>query len=551
MQKRRAALISLCILEAILFILVLILLPETVRVHPVAFVLTGVLIFVSAGSITLLDRYYRMQQTVQQAEYEIKKRVLEEQIDFALRGIGGGVLIAKDDAEKTFVYVSEPLAALFGYTVEEFLQVSNNKSSGIVYEEDFPVLSEEITGESNTLRFRVRCKDGSLKWVSSRGKIVINEKGERERFSFNHDITQLMEINKTAEELMETLKQERQLYRDVLLYNCDYAYIVNVDENRFHDVYKGDFLNRYLFDATQPYDEVMERIVDRMKPVILYNKPEAHFTAHYIRAYEEGTRYMEVEYYVSDVDAYKKKSIFLSRGNHDTLYAFIVAHDITETKKEELHMQAALAQLAESAKKVGTGHLDVTFDANAPGHVGVLADVLNQTVLYLRWHTEKLKSQAMQDSMTGVKNKRAWLEAEKRLDRQIQDGSANFAIIVCDVNGLKEINDTEGHEAGDDLIICASRHICRTFKHSPVYRIGGDEFAVILEGDDLLHHEALLASFYSDVTEPVQDEKVQHPISIALGLAHFQKEDMTASDVFQRADMSMYHRKKEMKRQEM
>ena len=57
-----------------------------------------------------------------------------------------------------------------------------------------------------------------------------------------------------------------------------------------------------------------------------------------------------------------------------------------------------------------------------------------------------------------------------------------FALVECDINGLKGINDTYGHEIGDVYIVNSCRGICSVFKHSPVFRIGGDEFVVILQG---------------------------------------------------------------------
>ena len=69
---------------------------------------------------------------------------------------------------------------------------------------------------------------------------------------------------------------------------------------------------------------------------------------------------------------------------------------------------------------------------------------------------------------------------------------------MLDINNLKEINDTYGHILGDELIVTASRIICDTFKRSPVFRIRGDEFCVILQNKDLADREALFASFDSN-----------------------------------------------------
>lgn len=196
---------------------------------------------------------------------------------------------------------------------------------------------------------------------------------------------------------------------------------------------------------------------------------------------------------------------------------------------------------------MGTGNLDVEIDLEAPGLVGVLADVLNQTIHNLKWHIDRLNQQATQDPMTGVKNKRAWQNVEKRINEEIKAGAACFAIAVCDVNGLKQINDTVGHEAGDSLIIRASRHICKVFKHSPVYRIGGDEFTVILEGSDLTNREELLAEFYAEMAEQPKGDPTRPPVSIALGISHYMPCDQTFADVFHRADEAMYQKKAAMK----
>ncbi len=547
MRRYPVIFLGICILEICFIIAVELLFPDILSAHPVAFILGGILLMVFVAYMILLYLYREERLVVRRAERELEKTKLAAQIDLVLRGIGGGFAIVKDDAEKTFVYVSESLAALLGYTKEELVERSGNRLSGIVFEEDFSIFSDCQGEESDVLRFRVYCKDGSLKWISSRGKIVVDEKGERQRYSFNHDITPLMENQKRLRELTATLRKERQIYRDALLYNCDYAYIVNVDKNKVQDVYKSGFLEKYRFDPGLSYDEAISRVAETMKPVILHGASQFHLTSHYIAAYEQGKRTVEVEYYIPDMDMYKKKSIFISRDEESKeMYVFVVAHDVTAERREALESEKSLAQLVEVAKKIGVGDLNVKIDVNVPGQVGVLADVLSQMVLNLKWHTSKLKEQAFKDPMTGVKNKRVWQEEERRLNAEIKAGTALFAIAVCDINGLKQVNDTVGHEAGDRLIIRACRHICEIFKHSPVYRIGGDEFAVILEKSDLSNCEKLVHSFYADMEGGPQGEQKEPPVSIALGVSRYQPGDVF-SDVFHRADDAMYRKKAAMK----
>ena len=92
---------------------------------------------------------------------------------------------------------------------------------------------------------------------------------------------------------------------------------------------------------------------------------------------------------------------------------------------------------------------------------------------------------ANRDPLTGVKSKHAYTEMEKEVNESIARGDEDlFAIAVCDLNGLKNVNDTLGHIAGDKYLRDGCTVICQVFKHSPVYRIGGDEFAAVLRGAD-------------------------------------------------------------------
>ena len=103
------------------------------------------------------------------------------------------------------------------------------------------------------------------------------------------------------------------------------------------------------------------------------------------------------------------------------------------------------------------------------------------------------QSQANIDALTGIKNRHAYLNAEEKLDRLIaEDCKPAFAVTILDVNDLKKINDTEGHQAGDQCLRDACRVVCEIFEHSPVFRVGGDEFAVISQGSDFAHIDELI-----------------------------------------------------------
>ena len=155
----------------------------------------------------------------------------------------------------------------------------------------------------------------------------------------------------------------------------------------------------------------------------------------------------------------------------------------------------------------------------------------------------QVRKQANVDALTGVKNRHAYLEAEARMDRRIADHSQPpFAIVMLDLNDLKKVNDTAGHQAGDQYLRDACKTICDTYKHSPVFRIGGDEFVVISQGSDYECIEEL----FGKMREYNQNAFHAGGITIACGMARFEDDECVAS-VLERADHSMYENKKAMK----
>ena len=155
---------------------------------------------------------------------------------------------------------------------------------------------------------------------------------------------------------------------------------------------------------------------------------------------------------------------------------------------------------------------------------------------------------ARRDELTHVKNKTAYHEKEKELQKQIEAGCDPFGIVVCDINDLKTINDTEGHRAGDEYIKACCLLVCQTYQHSPVFRIGGDEFAVILRGADYANREKLLADLRRRVEENI---RISEGPVIASGMAEYQPGDRLVGDVFSRADGRMYENKTHLREQKM
>ncbi len=156
------------------------------------------------------------------------------------------------------------------------------------------------------------------------------------------------------------------------------------------------------------------------------------------------------------------------------------------------------------------------------------------------------RNEANTDVLTGVKNKHAYVDMEAQLDKLIEEESVqDFALVVFDLNGLKDINDNLGHQAGDEFIRRGCALVCSIFRHSPVFRIGGDEFVVIAQGNDYKNINKLMEL----LRENNERNKQTGSVVIAGGMARFQN-DTSVAAVFERADAEMYQNKKLLKEQD-
>ncbi|MBR6061196.1 MAG: diguanylate cyclase [Spirochaetales bacterium] len=153
------------------------------------------------------------------------------------------------------------------------------------------------------------------------------------------------------------------------------------------------------------------------------------------------------------------------------------------------------------------------------------------------------------DPLTGVRNITAYTEMISELTENIKTHAEfNFAIVLFDINGLKSVNDTYGHDVGDTFIKNCSQIICEVFKHSPVFRIGGDEFAAVLCGEDYHLRSQRMNEIARRVSAAEQiSDFSEGAASFAYGMSEYDRsKDDGVAKVIKRADECMLERKNVM-----
>ena len=210
-----------------------------------------------------------------------------------------------------------------------------------------------------------------------------------------------------------------------------------------------------------------------------------------------------------------------------------------------------LQALTEAAEQLDKGNYDFKLNYSGDDEVGQLTSTFKRLAGHMKDHINDLNNRVYIDALTSVKNKGAFSDAIDALQERIDRDRANtaFAVGMFDCDNLKLINDQYGHEKGDVYLKTACRLICRVFQHSPVFRIGGDEFAVILRSDDYTNRAALIRQFEADRAAVCASAENQwEQVHIAMGVADYDpKADTSPTDVVRRADKLMYANKRKRK----
>ena len=205
-----------------------------------------------------------------------------------------------------------------------------------------------------------------------------------------------------------------------------------------------------------------------------------------------------------------------------------------------------LSELTEAALQVDKGNYDFNLEYNKNDEIGILTNTFKQLVAHTKEHISTLNRQAYVDGLTSVRNKAAYSEYIDGLQKSIDAGEdLPFAVGVFDCNNLKAINDQYGHEKGDEYLKTACRLICKVFQHSPVFRIGGDEFTVFLQNEDYKNRKKLADEFYRqcDRINSTADNE-WYRVHTAMGIATYDPQlDNDVLETIRRADKMMYDNK--------
>ena len=214
------------------------------------------------------------------------------------------------------------------------------------------------------------------------------------------------------------------------------------------------------------------------------------------------------------------------------------------------HIIKPLVDLTHAAEQAAQGNYDFDLEYSKDDEIGRLTTIFKRMARHTKDHISDLNKRVYVDALTSVRNKGAFTNAVEALQKQLEEENADpFGIGMFDCDDLKAVNDQFGHDKGDIYLKTACRLICNVFHHSPVFRIGGDEFAVILRNDDYENREELIRSFHESAEKISASAKNKwEQVSVAMGIAEYDPQtDRLVIDTVRRADRLMYADKRARK----
>ena len=176
-------------------------------------------------------------------------------------------------------------------------------------------------------------------------------------------------------------------------------------------------------------------------------------------------------------------------------------------------------------------------DASSSSSFDALGDKIRQARQHVKQYVSYVREQDFTDSLTGVGNKRAYLDLVREMDHKIKEGSAAFTLVLFDVNSLRFANDEYGLTIGDQMITDTATLLLRVFDPEFIFRIGSDEFVLLMENmlpEDLKEDFETLENELRRFNE--KEKTYEMTLSFTRGVASLDPEqDHSCSEVFKKA----------------
>ena len=411
-----------------------------------------------------------------------------------LRVIDGMMYRCAIDKHWTMLLLSEGCKEITGYSADE---ICNNKCVSFeeITEPDDRetvrnILNAAIVEQSPyTLEYRIRCKDGSNKWVRERGAAVFDENGVLVLEGVITDITEWVE---TQSRLVKA-------------------------ELRYRSIFENSAIGMFQTTTDGHYLAANQALAELYR----YETPEALMAG------------------IADIGV----SLYVKSERRREFARQIQTHgQVTDFESEVFCRDGSRIWISENAHAVRGSEGELLY------YEGTVENITER-----RQHEAELEYQATHDALTGLPNRNLLIDRLEQAIAYARRYCYFAAVVFIDLDNFKFINDSLGHQAGDRLLVEIARRLKGCLRETDtVARYGGDEFVLVLnnyyESTSIAH---LLDRLLAEIAQPVDVGNDGHPqeliVTCSIGVSLFPSDGETAVNLIKSADAAMYLAKEQGK----
>ncbi|HEV2610416.1 MAG TPA: EAL domain-containing protein [Noviherbaspirillum sp.] len=404
-----------------------------------------------------------------------------------LANLDGVVYRCRIDDSWTMEFLSEGCQALTGYAVEDLLHNRRVSYDSITFPEDrahvHAVIQESLgAGGRFSLEYRILRQDGGIRWVWERGIGIRNAMGIPVAIEgIIQDITQ----RKEAE---QALHEAERRFR-------------NIFENTVEGIFQSTPEKGYL--AVNP----------ALAHMYGYDGP-ADMIAH--------LRDIELQLYVDPL----RRAEFLRLMDEQ--------EGVTNFESQVYHRSGKIIWISENARTVRNSDQSILF------FEGTVIDITERKI-----NEDRVHHQATHDALTGLPNRNLLVDRLEQAILLAMRQREQAAVVLIDLDQFKFVNDSLGHQAGDELLKIIGRRLASCIRTTDtVARHGGDEFVLVLSGfhqDDALAET--LQRIVTAIAEPLTLSGFEMQVTCSVGVSLYPQDGADAQALLRNADAAMYKAK--------
>jgi len=302
-----------------------------------------------------------------------------------------------------------------------------------------------------------------------------------------------------------------------------------------------------LIESKAPYSS---DCLNTLEPKKIFDNEQWHFQNIHLGSIQLGTLALKWD----QTDS-KKNDLLILMITIICLAIFLMGLSFLLRKQQPRNLQTLDTQTIDRIKQGSHKQISATINAMAPLRpppaIKQLLQVLAQRIYTLDKKNEALKSVAFNDPLTGLPNRRYYLEHLKTSLLRLKRTQKPFALMLIDLNDFKKVNDTLGHETGDQLLTQVSQILRQAVRGDDfVSRLGGDEFTIILQDcDNHIIAQRIAQSIIQSLSHPIQTPRSSVSIGASIGISIAPGDSDDPQELTRQADQAMYNAKRRGKNQ--